>query len=87
MVIGKNELLAWINEIEKTNKMVHKVERIDFINIDQLTQDMKLMAMKSNENNNFDMSLFYNFASEQIILKPIASQKKISTKFIYNLIG
>ena len=65
LVIGKNESLAWIDEVEKTNTKVHKVERIDFINIEQLTQDMKLMAMKSSKNDNFDMALFYNFTSER----------------------
>ena len=64
LVIGKNELLRWIGEIEKINTKVHKVERIDFINIDQLTQDIKLMATKSSKDDNFDMALFYNFISE-----------------------
>ena len=64
LVVGKNELLTWIDGIEKTSTKAHKVERICFIDIDQLTQYIKLIATKFSKDDNFDMALFYNFISE-----------------------
>ena len=67
LVIGKNELLAWTDEMKKNNTKAHKVERMGFINIDQLTQDIKLIATKSSKDNNFDMAQFYNLISDKKI--------------------